>query len=56
MYDFFKKLFGRKPASSTPLSDFVNASSREKKKVYDVAMKRAADAQRKVVERHRACA
>jgi hypothetical protein len=62
MREFFRRIFiSRKhrksePADSTPLSEFVRSSSRDKKKVYDLAIRRAADEQRKVVERHRECA
>lgn len=57
MLTFIRRMFyGRRAIDSTPLSEFVRASSRDKKKVYDVALKRAAEAQREVVERHRACA
>lgn len=46
--------FRKSKRSSTPLSDFVrNASASEKKKVYVVALKKASDAQNKVV-RHAA--
>lgn len=61
MLTFIRRLFyGRRKTAaaidSTPLSEFVRAPSRDKKKVYDVALKRAAAAQREVVDRHRACA
>jgi hypothetical protein len=60
MFRFIRNIFrgrsARTAADSTPLSEFVRASAREKKKVYDVAMKRASDSQRKVIERNRACA
>lgn len=57
MFSFFRKR--TKPVVSTPLSDFVrNASAKQKKKVYVAALKKASDAQNKVVERtesRRAC-
>ncbi|HTV50400.1 MAG TPA: hypothetical protein VME21_04380 [Steroidobacteraceae bacterium] len=51
MFSFFKR---RKKVAvgSTPLSDFVRtASSARKKQVYVTALKRASDAQNKVVAR-----
>jgi hypothetical protein len=60
MFSFFRRIFRRRETvavESTAFSDFFrNASSREKKKVYEAALKRASEAQNKVVERHRACA
>ncbi|MGA7540439.1 MAG: hypothetical protein WBW93_16910 [Steroidobacteraceae bacterium] len=44
---FFRK---SKNVGSTPLSDFVrNASASKKKKAYVVALKKASDAQNKIV-------
>ncbi len=53
MFSFLKR---RKKAAvkSTPLSDFVRAPSAKKKKVYVTALKRASEAQNKVVERNSA--
>ena len=59
MLTYLRKLFRGNTApsvKSTALSDFVHSPSRKKKKVYAVAIERAADEQRKVVERHRDCA
>lgn len=58
MFTVFRKLFRReRTIKSTPFSEFFRtASSREKKKVYEVALKRASAAQNEVVERRRACA
>ena len=50
MFSFLKRR--PKPAvKSTPLSEFVRVkSSAEKKRIYEAALKRASDAQNKVVE------
>ena len=46
---FFRK---SKTITSTPLSNFVrNASSSQKKKTYTIVLKKASDAQIKVVKR-----
>ncbi len=47
-------LFKRKPkpATSTPLSEFIrNASSREKKRVYKQVLERASESQNRVLSR-----
>jgi hypothetical protein len=50
MFSIFKR--AKKPAvRSTPLSEFVRSKSAAKKQVYVVALKRASEAQNKVVER-----
>jgi hypothetical protein len=59
MFALLRKLFSRRARTvdSTPFSEFFrNASSREKKKVYEIALKRASAAQNEVVERRRVCA
>jgi len=40
----------RKPLASTPFSDFIrNASSREKKRVYEDVMKKATERQQRIL-------
>ncbi len=46
------KMFSKKAAASTPLSEFIrDTRSSEKKKVYATVLERAADMQREVVDR-----
>lgn len=46
----FSTISKRKPLASTPFSDFIrNASSGEKKRVYEDVMKKATERQRRVL-------
>jgi hypothetical protein len=51
MFSFFKRR-KKVAVASTPLSEFVRSSAAKKKQVYVAALKRASDAQNKVVARN----
>jgi hypothetical protein len=52
MFSIFRRRKKTAAVESTPLSEFIrNASSAKKKQVYVTALKRASDAQNKVVSR-----
>lgn len=52
MFEAIRNRFGKRPEYVSPFSEFIrNASSREKKKVFEQVMKEAIEEQRKVMER-----
>ncbi len=52
MLETIRSKFRKEPAYNSPFSEFVrNASSREKKKVFEQVMRAAIEEQRKVMER-----
>ncbi len=55
MLDRIRSKFSKQPEYVNPFADFViNASAREKKKVFEQVMREATEKQRKTMERARA--
>ena len=50
MFHFFKRT-AKSVVKSTPLSEFVRSKSADKKRVFVVALRRASESQKQVVER-----